>query len=91
MKIKRSVMSYRVIFFFWTPPNLTKSLALYKFVYLDKFFWGGQFKLYRAWDLVKLGGVQKEKKLPCMMIQNFSMEMLVVVSFKNGNSGGSLS
>ena len=46
---------------------MTKSLALYKFVYLEKFGGGGQYKLYRAWDLVKLGGVQK-KKSPCLYV-----------------------
>ena len=34
------------------PPNLTKSLALYKFLYLEN-FGGGHFKLYRAWGARK--------------------------------------
>ena len=36
------------------------SQAHLKFLNLDNFR-GGQFKLYRAWDLVKLGGGQKKK------------------------------
>ena len=48
------------VFLFWPPPNLTKSQAHYKFLYLGN-FWGGQFNLHRAWDLVKLGGTQNKK------------------------------
>ena len=48
------------VFFFWPPPNFTKSQAPYKFLYLENFR-GGQFKLYRAWDLVKFRGGQKKK------------------------------
>ena len=51
--------------FFLAPPNLTKSQAHYKFFYLDNFR-GGQFKLCRAWDLVKFRGDQK-KKPPCLL------------------------
>ena len=52
------------VFFFWPPLSLAMSQAHYKFLYLGNFR-GGQFKLYRAWDLVKLGGGQK-KKTPCI-------------------------
>ena len=47
------------MFFFWPPTGLTKSQAHYKFLYLENFR-GGQFKLYRAWDLVKFRGGQKK-------------------------------
>ena len=45
--------------FFLAPSFLTKSQAHYKFLYLENFR-GGQFKLYRAWDLVKFRGGQKK-------------------------------
>ena len=48
------------VFFSGPPPYFTKSQAHYKFLYLDNFR-GGQFKLYRAWDLVKFRGGQKKK------------------------------
>ena len=48
------------VFFFWPPTNLAMSQAHYKFLYLENFRGGGQFKLYRAWDLVKLGGARKK-------------------------------
>ena len=51
--------TYRV-FFFLAPPYLTKSQAHYKFLYLENFR-GGQFQLYRAWNLVKFRGGQKKK------------------------------
>ena len=49
--------------FFWLPLNLAVSQAHYKILYLGNFFLGGgcQFKLYRAWDLVKLGGARKKR------------------------------
>ena len=50
---------YRVSFFL-APPNLTMSQAHHKFLYLENVR-GGQFKLYRAWDLVKLGGGAEKK------------------------------
>ena len=56
--------TYRVAFFSGPPPNLTKSQAHYKFLDLGN-LGGGQFNLYRAWDLVKLGGGQK-KRPPCI-------------------------
>ena len=56
---------YRVSFFL-APPNLTMSQAHHKFLYLENFR-GGQFKLYRAWDLVKLGGA-RQKKTPCIFL-----------------------
>ena len=63
--IKIPQLSATGCFFSLTPaPNLTKSQAHYKFLYLDNFR-GGRFKLYRAWDLVKLGG--PEKKPPCIL------------------------
>ena len=49
------------MFFFWPPPDLTKSKSYYKFLYLENLR-GGQFKLYRAWDLVKFGGGGGQKK-----------------------------
>ena len=52
------------VFFFWPPLNLAMSQSHYKLLYLGNFR-GGQFKLYRAWDLVKLGGGVAEKKTPC--------------------------
>ena len=57
-------------FFFWLPPNFTKSQAHYKFLDLEKLGGGGQLNLYRAWDLVKLGGAQK-KNPPCMLHKKF--------------------
>ena len=45
------------------PPKLTKSQAHYKFLYLE-YFRGGQFKLYRVWDLVKFREGANKKK-PC--------------------------
>ena len=54
-----------VFFYSGPPPIFTKSQAHYKFLYLGT-FWGGQFNLHRAWDLVKLGGGQN-KKSPCMI------------------------
>ena len=53
-------LTYRVSFFWPPPPNLTMSQAHFKFLYLENLR-GGQFKLYRAWDLVKLGGGQKKR------------------------------
>ena len=58
-KYKKSEMLYRA-FLFLAPSFLTKSQAHYKFLYLENFR-GGQFKLYRAWDLVKFRGGQKKK------------------------------
>ena len=58
-----SFLSYRVSFFLPPPPNLTMSQAHHKFLYLENFR-GGQFKLYRAWDLVKLGGGGQKKSHP---------------------------
>ena len=56
--------SYTGCFFFAPPPpNLTMSQDHYKFLYLENFR-GGQFKLYRAWDMVKSGGGKKKKKHP---------------------------
>ena len=63
VKNTKTALTYRVAFFSGPPPNLTKSQAHYKFLDLGN-LGGGQFNLYRAWDLVKLGGGQK-KKPPC--------------------------
>ena len=52
--------------FFLAPPNLTMFQAHNKFLYSENFL-GGQFKLYRAWDLVKLGGA-RQKKTPCIFL-----------------------
>ena len=56
-------MELQGVFFSGPPPNLTMSQAHHKFLYLEN-SGGGQFKLYRAGDLVKLGEGQK-KKTPC--------------------------
>ena len=56
------VKIYRVSFF-WPPLNLAMSQAHYKFLYIGNFR-GGQFKLHRAWDLVKLGGGARKKRHP---------------------------
>ena len=57
---------YRMALFSGPPPNFTKSQALYKFLYLENLGGGGQFSLYRAWGLVKLGG-GAEKRAPLYM------------------------
>ena len=53
---------YRVGFFFLSPPNLTKSQAPYKFLWLEHFR-RGQF-LYIAWDCVKIWGGGGKKEPP---------------------------
>ena len=61
--LNNSLLKLKGVFSFWLLPNLTKSQAHFKFLYLENFR-GGQFKLYRAWDLVKFRGARKEKKHP---------------------------
>ena len=59
MNVNLKLFYIQGVFFFCSPPILTKSQAHYKFLYLEN-FGGGQFKLYRAWDLVKFRGEQKK-------------------------------